>query len=165
MAVATRNRSKSASISKSALDQVGSLLQDLSAKPKEEMSIREAIDQLREPIQAAMAKGYTYEDIVQILTESGISTTVTTVKRYISLGNPPRGKSAASKGRGKRTGEAQAVGSSGRDKSSASPLSSEAEEAPKATRGRKKASAAVEEPVAEPKKSNTKATRGRKKAI
>jgi hypothetical protein len=155
---APRNRSKSASISKSALDQVGSLLQDLSAKPKQEMSIREAIDQLRGPIQAAMAKGYTYEDIVQILSESGISTTVTTVKRYISLGNPPRRKTGG-KGQGKRAA------------ATVEEVEAEAEPpAPKATRGKK--AAVAEAPVETPPKpatrgrkpSSTTATRGRKKS-
>ncbi|MFM7425184.1 MAG: hypothetical protein ACKO7W_09370 [Elainella sp.] len=97
MATSTRNRPKTASVSKTAIDQVGSLLQDLSAKPKEEMSIREAIDQLREPIQSAMAKGYHYDDIIKILADSGISTTATTVKRYLSLSNPRRSKGKAAK--------------------------------------------------------------------
>lgn len=147
-----RNRSKSANISKSALDQVGSLLQDLSAKPKQEMSIREAIDQLREPIQGAMAKGYTYEDIVQILTDSGINTTVTTVKRYISLGNPPRRKATGSKATSKRS----------------------AEEATPPKNGRRKAAKAEEPAVVATEKAEAKGgktgrpkstTRGRKKAV
>ncbi|QYO68349.1 hypothetical protein [Leptolyngbya sp. 7M] len=99
---ATRNRPKSANVSKTAIDQLGSMLQDLSEKPKAEMSLREAIDELRGPIQSAMAKGYNYEDIVKILAEEGIPTTVTTVKRYISLGNPPRRKSSG-KTRAKRS--------------------------------------------------------------
>lgn len=107
MPTATRNRPKPVSVSKTALDHVGSLLQDLSAKPKEEMSLREAIDELREPIQSALAKGYSYDDVVTILGSKGIKTTAATVKRYISLGNPrkrkPRG-SAAKSGPKKTTG-------------------------------------------------------------
>lgn len=104
MATASRNRPKTVSVSKTALDHVGSLLQDLSEKPKEEMSLREAIDELREPIQGALAKGYSYEDIVEILGERGIKTTAATVKRYISLGNPRKRKPRATAGRpGRRT--------------------------------------------------------------
>ncbi|MCU0524376.1 MAG: hypothetical protein MUF72_06080 [Elainella sp. Prado103] len=104
MATASRNRPKTVSVSKTALDHVGSLLQDLSAKPKEEMSLREAIDELREPIQGALAKGYSYEDIVEILGDRGIKTTAATVKRYISLGNPRKRKPRATAGKsGRRT--------------------------------------------------------------
>lgn len=96
MVSATRNRPKAVNVSKTAIDQVGSLLQDLSAKPREEMSLREAIDQLREPIRGALAKGYTYEDIVAILGEKGIATTAATVKRYISIGNTRKRKARGS---------------------------------------------------------------------
>jgi hypothetical protein len=174
----TRNRPKSTNISKSAIDQVGSLLQDLSAKPREEMSLREAIDQLREPIQGAMARGYSYEDIVKILGEKGIPTTVTTVKRYISLGNSPKRK-ASTKGRTKRAHDSEPVDA---DEASESPSEStgrstaDSEAAPK-TRGRRKAdsSTTIE---AEPEttktgraKSSTRATtprtpgRGRRKTV
>lgn len=105
MPTATRNRPKTVSVSKTALDQVGSLLLDLSAKPKEEMSLREAIDELREPIQNALAKGYSYEDVVSILGGKGIKTTAATVKRYISLGNPRNRKTrtATTKTKTRRT--------------------------------------------------------------
>ena len=149
MATVTRNRPKAVSVSKTAIDQVGSLLQDLSAKPKEGMSLREAIDHLREPIQSAMAKGYNYEDIIAVLAESGIPTTAATVKRYVSLSDPRKRKSPAKRTR--RTDAGESVTS--RKTKAVEP---EPEEAPVVTRGRRKAAeAAVEEP----------ATRGRRKAV
>jgi hypothetical protein len=151
-AAATRNRPKSANVSKTAIDQLGSLLQDLSEKPKAEMSLREAINELREPIQSAMAKGYNYEDIVKILAEEGIPTTVTTVKRYISLGNPPRrkssGKTRAKRGRAASTSEAETE-SAPKTRKSAKTESVDAE-APK-PRGRRKTAAASAEPPAQTK--------------
>lgn len=136
MVTATRNRPKSVSVSQRAIDQVGSFLQDLSEKPREEMSLREAIDQLREPIQGALAKGYTYEDIVGILGEQGIKTTATTIKRYISIGNSQKrkAKAAAEKTTGKR--KTRAVS----DTDGAA--ESFEEETPAPTKGRRKPAAA-----------------------
>lgn len=165
MATSTRNRPKTASVSKTAIDQVGSLLQDLSAKPKEEMSIREAIDQLREPIQSAMAKGYHYDDIIKILADSGITTTATTVKRYLSLSNPRRSKGKTAKPGRRSTAKPEA-------EAEAEPAPEPVPEPVKKTRGAKAAPVEpVEKPARgrrktapEPAPSRTaKASRGRKK--
>ncbi len=120
------------------------------------MSLREAIDQLREPIQSAMAKGYNYEDIIAVLAESGIPTTAATVKRYVSLSDPRKRKAPAKRA---STRKAKTV--------DAEP------EAPAPTRGRRKAAAAEPEPepiVTRGRKKSTaepapKATRGRKKSV
>lgn len=163
MVSATRNRPKAVNVSKTAIDQVGSLLQDLSAKPREEMSLREAIDQLREPIRGALAKGYNYEDIVAILGEKGIATTAATVKRYISIGNTRKRKargSAAKVGRPPSTvtETEPAPSTSTREKTAkAAP-----EEPVKATRGRKPASNSAEK-VAKGTSTAKTSTRGRKK--
>lgn len=137
----TRNRPKAVNISKTAIDQVGSFLQDLSAKPKEELSIREAIDQLREPIQTALAKGYNYDDIVTILTKQGISTTAATVKRYISLGNTGKRKAGTRTKRGRAKTE-DTESEAPKNQKAAKAESSTEEAAPKATRGRRKSAAA-----------------------
>ena len=125
------------------------------------MSLREAIDQLREPIQSAMAKGYNYEDIIAVLAESGIPTTAATVKRYVSLSDPRKRKTPAKRGR--RTDAAEAT--------TTRKPKAEAEPAAPATRGRRKAVEVTEpEPVtrgrrkAEPEPV-PKATRGRKKTV
>lgn len=161
MVSAARNRSKSANVSKTAIDQVGSFLQDLSAKPKEELSLREAIDQLREPIQTALAKGYSYPEIATMLGEQGITTTASTLKRYISLGN------SSSRGRRAKTTRATKA------KADASDAASE-ETAPKPRGRRKSTSVEAADETEKPKgrtKTSTKtatttkpASRGRKKA-
>lgn len=168
MATSTRNRPKTASVSKTAIDQVGSLLQDLSAKPKEEMSIREAIDHLREPIQGAMAKGYHYDDIIKILADSGITTTATTVKRYLSLSNPRRNKSAAKPGRKAKVKpepelelELEPVPEPAPAKKTRGAKAPAEVEKP--ARGRRKAAAEPE--PAQPSRTAAKSTRGRKKTV
>lgn len=184
MPTATRNRPKPVSVSKTALVQVGSLLQDLSAKPKEEMSLREAIDELREPIQSALAKGYSYDEIVAILGKKGIKTTSATVKRYISLGNPrkrkPRGSAAKSGTRKSNSGSevespTEAIVTPLKTAGRAS--AAQKEVAPKAApaKGQRKSAAASADSAAQTKVKTTRtsetskvaaakpATRGRKK--
>jgi hypothetical protein len=91
MAVATR-RSKSVTIQPTLVNTAGSFLEDLPAKPKEAFSLREAVDQLRDPLKASLAKGYSYQDLAGMLREQGISISASTLKNYV-----PSGKRQASK--------------------------------------------------------------------
>lgn len=86
MAAATGRRPKSISVSKQAVDQAGILLQQLPEKPKEALSLRDAIDQLQEEIRDALSKGYTYADLVGLLANRGIQISPATLKRYVSMG-------------------------------------------------------------------------------
>lgn len=160
MATTTRNRSKSANVSQTAIDQVGSFLQDLSAKPREELSLREAIEQLADPIRGAMAKGYSQEDIVGILAENGIKTTVATLKRYIMLsGSQKKARTKPAKRVAKAPAPAPApAAKTTRKKAAPAP-------APAPARGRRKSAAAkVEAPQTTVKAAKTTATRGRRKS-
>jgi hypothetical protein len=161
MATSARNRPKTANVSKTAIDQVGSLLQDLSAKPKEEMSIREAIDLLREPIQSAMAKGYHYDDIIKILADSGISTTATTVKRYLSLSNPRRSKTTKSGRRAKAQPAPEPEPAPPAKKTRGAKAAPEPAVTEKPARGRRKATAPEPAPSS---RTAAKAPRGRKRS-
>ncbi|MBI4784872.1 MAG: hypothetical protein HY785_26730, partial [Oscillatoriophycideae cyanobacterium NC_groundwater_1537_Pr4_S-0.65um_50_18] len=69
MATATLKRSRAGNVPQTALDQVGSLLQDLPEKTKDQISLREAVSQLQDIIKAALAKGYSYEDVATLLAE------------------------------------------------------------------------------------------------
>jgi hypothetical protein len=169
MATTTRNRSKSANVSQTAIDQVGSFLQDLSAKPREELSLREAIEQLADPIRGAMAKGYSQEDIVGILGENGIKTTVATLKRYIMLsGSQKKSRTKPAK----RAAKAPVVKAPAPAKPAAKTTTRKksapvAAVAPAPARGRRKSAAAkVEAPQTTVKATKAKApaTRGRKKS-
>jgi hypothetical protein len=147
MVATTRNRPKALNVSKTALDQAGSFLQDLSAKPKEEMSIREAIDQLRDPIQNALAKGYNYEDIVGILVNKGITTTAATVKRYVSLGSTRKRKSGTrAKRKSASTTESVVEASAPKSKPRTTKAVPEQPATPTKSKGRRQSAAASTEP-------------------
>jgi hypothetical protein len=83
MATATLKRTRAGNVSKTALDQVGSLLQDLPEKTKDQLSLRDAVSQLQDVIKATLAKGYSYEDVAILLAKQTIFIKPTTLKRYV----------------------------------------------------------------------------------
>jgi type IV secretory pathway VirJ component len=84
MATTRKRSSASASISKSAIESARSNLNELSEKPKENLSLREAIGELHESITAALDRGYSYEEVVEILSTQGVTITVASLKRYLA---------------------------------------------------------------------------------
>ncbi|HEY9642244.1 MAG TPA: hypothetical protein V6C57_17285 [Coleofasciculaceae cyanobacterium] len=96
MATVTRKGTKAANVSKLSLDQVGSFLQDLPEKTKDQLSLREAVDQLYGVIKAALAKGYSYDDIAKLLAGQEIAISALTLKRYVSLSGSQTAKTKTS---------------------------------------------------------------------
>lgn len=92
MATATSKRTKAASVKHASLEQTGAFLQALPEKPKEALSLKEAIAQLQEPIRAALVKGYSYQELAAMLAEKGIHISAFTLKNYV-----PSGKRRSSK--------------------------------------------------------------------
>jgi hypothetical protein len=86
MAMTKTKQSKTAVIHQGAIEQVSTLLENLPAKPKEQWSLREAIRQMQAPIQAALNKGYSYEEVAQVLDDKGIGVRVSTLKSYLAAG-------------------------------------------------------------------------------
>lgn len=86
MAAATSKRLKTASVKHASLEQTGAFLQALPEKPKEELSLKEAIAQLQDPIRAALAKGYSYQELAAMLAETGIHISAFTLKNYVPSG-------------------------------------------------------------------------------
>ena len=136
-------------------------LQELPEKPKEDLSLKAAVEQMQQSIRETLSKGYSYDDVAQMLSEKGISISALTLKNYV-----PSGKRQASKTRGKRTkksAEAAATTSvAPATIASPEPAPEEGAEPTPATkprRGRKPATKASAE--GEPK---PKSTRGRKPA-
>lgn len=84
MATSKKRASGSATISKTAIEQVGSRLKDLPEKPKENLSLREAISELHESITTALNRGYSYDEVVKILATQKVSITVASLKRYLA---------------------------------------------------------------------------------
>lgn len=157
MAVATSKRPKVGSVQKQAVSQVSTFLQDLPEKPKETFSLREAVDQLRSEIQAALAKGYSYEDVAVILTDKGVEISPSTLKNYVPSGKRQAAKDAAApaKPRGRRSRKTQEddaateTATASVEPSTPAPATEEPAPAPKRGRGRAKAAAPVDTQPAE----------------
>jgi hypothetical protein len=92
MTIATEKKPKATAVKQSSIEHTSAFLQSLPEKPKEDLSLREAIDQLREPLQAALRRGYTYLELADMLTEKGIKISAFTLKNYV-----PSGKRRANK--------------------------------------------------------------------
>ena len=59
-------------------------LDQLESKPKEELTLRESIYFLRGKLNSALKKGYTYEDLSEILAEQEILVSAATLKLYLT---------------------------------------------------------------------------------
>lgn len=150
MAGTTSKRSRAASIQKQAIDQVNASLQELPEKPKDNLSLREAVNQLQDEIRAALAKGYSYEDLASMFSEKGIDISALTLKRYVSSGRSRASKAKTPATRTRRPRKA---------KESAAESTSTAEPVAKSGRGRSTAAAKTRSTkattTAEPKKTRT----------
>lgn len=82
----TSKRSKTMSVRKTSVDQASTFLQNLPEKIKENVSLREAVDRLQEPIKAALAKGYSYDDLSMMLSDKGVEISASTLKNYVPSG-------------------------------------------------------------------------------
>lgn len=83
--VTTKRRSPTSTlVSKGAIDQASSVLEELPEKPKEIWSLREAIDLLKDQISAALDRGYSYAEVSKMLTEKGVEISPSTLKYYLS---------------------------------------------------------------------------------
>jgi hypothetical protein len=157
----TLRRSKSANIAPSVVAKVHTFLDSLPVKPKEQLSLREAVSQLQPQIQEALSKGYSYQDVADMLAKQSITISASTLKNYVPSG---RRKSAKAAVKAPRTPRAKAA-------EAAAPATTVTKTS---TRGRRAAAAA--EPAAAPKRPGRKpaaaaaapapkATRGRKKSV
>ncbi|HEY9630554.1 MAG TPA: hypothetical protein V6C84_24930 [Coleofasciculaceae cyanobacterium] len=157
MATATLKRSRAGNVPQTALDQVGSLLQDLPEKTKDQLSLREAVSQLQDIIKAALAKGYSYEDVATLLAEVAIVISPTTLKRYVlTNGSRTTQKQASSKTKTKRKAKvpsAEPISEDVQPEPEAEPIevSDKPETTPvvKATKGRRKAASVAAPPEVE----------------
>lgn len=113
--------------SKVAIDQATAALQDLPDKPKENVSLREAVDLLQDDIIAALNKGYSYEEMTEVLSKQGISIAPSSLKHYLARSKrQAQPKSAAAKTRQPRSTTAKSA------KSKAEPVEEVASSPPEA---------------------------------
>ncbi len=61
-----------------------SKLDKLDAKPKDELTLRESITLLSDKLHSALKKGYSYQDLAELLEQQKIMITATTLKQYLS---------------------------------------------------------------------------------
>nr|RNJ68920.1 MAG: hypothetical protein EDM05_11865 [Leptolyngbya sp. IPPAS B-1204] len=101
MVRANKRLPSAVSVSQSALNNVSSVLQGLPEKPRENWSLREAVAVLQESISAALAKGYSYEEIAKMLSEKGVEISASSLKSYLSAAKRQKGLTSS---KGKRTG-------------------------------------------------------------
>ena len=59
-------------------------LGQLKEKPKEELTLRESIYFLRDKLKSALKKGYSYQDLSEILAEQEILISAATLKQYLT---------------------------------------------------------------------------------
>ena len=59
-------------------------LGDLKEKPKEELTLRESVYFLRDKLKSALKKGYSYQDLSEILSEQEIFISAATLKQYLT---------------------------------------------------------------------------------
>lgn len=92
-------RRSSSLIQKTSIDQAGALLDQLPEKPKESWSLREAIGTLQGTITTALERGYSYEEIAEVLTTHGVKISPSSLKSYLTAS---RKESGVTKSRGRR---------------------------------------------------------------
>lgn len=91
----TRKPATGLAIPKGIVEQATLTLQDLPEKPKESLSLKETIESMYDAIKAALAKGYSQEDVASFLSDKGVDISPASLKYYLSrLGRAKTGSSA-----------------------------------------------------------------------
>jgi hypothetical protein len=139
------------------LTQASTALLELPERPQENLSLREAVIALHEPITEALGKGYSYEDVAQMLEKQGISIAPASLKHYLARSKRENKPASGTKTRRRRTAsESTAV---------ETPVEAALAAEPVPKRGRCKASAVENPPeleVAEPTAEAVPKKRGRR---
>lgn len=148
MATATRKRPRATAVNQELVGQASAFLQVLPEKQKEDLFLREAVNQMQDSLKAALAKGYNYEDLAKMLSEKGIKISALTLKNYV-----PSGKRQTAKTKAKRVKKSVGDTATPVEPASAEAMSpQEPSETPS------------NEVMAEPTPAPTKAKRGRAKS-
>ena len=94
-----------------AIDNVKEILKALPPAPREtkEVSLREAIEQLAPAIRGLLAKGYSRQQVVDLIQEQGVGCSLTSLKAYFRTPAKTKAKPAAASTAGPTAGS-QATG-------------------------------------------------------
>lgn len=167
---AKRGRSPAAAtITQNSIDEATAALNGLPEKPKTSWSLREAVSQLQGTINAALERGYSHQEVAEMLGEQGIRISPASLKSYLAAINRDSGTSAPRRRRSsaKASAPAEAAPVEAPEPEAAPEIESETEEAPTPKRrgrtpGPRTASKA-KAPATKAKKAETGAPRGRQK--
>lgn len=77
-------RRSSATLSRATIDAANTALQNLPEKPRENLSLKEAVAALKDTIITALNRGYSYEEVAEMLSTQGIKISPTSLKSYLS---------------------------------------------------------------------------------
>lgn len=72
-------------VKKGAIDKAKSVLSEVTPKEREVFELREAIAQLRQDIEGILAKGYSFDEVAELLTSSGVEVKGTSLKQYLTV--------------------------------------------------------------------------------
>lgn len=72
-------------VKKGAIDKAKSVLSEVAPKEREVFELREAIAQLRQDIEGILAKGYSFDEVAELLTSSGVEVKGTSLKQYMTV--------------------------------------------------------------------------------
>ncbi len=86
MATGTGKRPKAVVVKKAAIENTSTFLQQLPEKQKDDLSLKETIAILCDPLKSALAKGYTYPELAAMLSDKGIKISAFTLKNYVPAG-------------------------------------------------------------------------------
>jgi hypothetical protein len=91
---AKRGRSPAAAtITQNSIDEATTALNGLPEKPKTSWSLREAVNQLQGTINAALERGYSHQEVAEMLGEQGIRISPASLKSYLAAINRDAGTS------------------------------------------------------------------------
>jgi len=76
-----------ASITQDSIKQANTALADLPEKPKTEWSLREAINQLQGTINTALERGYSHQEVADMLGKQGIRISPASLRSYLAASN------------------------------------------------------------------------------
>lgn len=185
MAAVTTKRSKASAVKQASIKDTNAFLESLPEKPKEDLSLREAVELMRDSVRGALAKGYTYQELAAMLTDQGIRISAFTLKNYVpsgrrrSLKEQPAAKPVQRRTRKTAAAEVAPSKDVVATNGAAAKVVEDTPKPPKAPRGRAKSTTAakaqstseatIKEPVAKRRRATTATakpatTRGRRKA-
>lgn len=92
-------------VKKTAIDQARSALVKAPPKEKEVFDLREAIAELRQEIEGILAKGYSFDEVSELMSQSGIEIKGVSLKQYLAALRRKDTKKKSSRRRSEKTGQ------------------------------------------------------------